>query len=133
VKGFNAEQASIYRPYPDEIPWALLESAAPDADLTQLDPDLTRIAKHGDALVGVYVLGSAETFTWELRLFAVAAPYRRRGLGRWLVGHAIGLAESRGGRALRVARRPGAAAERLLLRLGFVPDGAGYRFDFVPE
>ena len=55
---------------------------------------------------------------------------RRQGLGRWLVGHAIGVAESKGARHVLVASAQG---RRFLRQIGFTEDPSGLRFDLIPE
>jgi GNAT superfamily N-acetyltransferase len=60
----------------------------------------------------------------------VLEPYRRSGVGRWLVGHAIGVAESRGGRQLlALLAGPG----DFLPGLGFQGQPNDYRFEMIPE
>ncbi len=94
----------IARPRADEIPWDLLLEADPSRDRVEgyLDPALTRIAKHGDEVVGVYVLERRSDTCFELMNIAVRESCRGQGLGRWLLGHALGLAESKGARSVVV-------------------------------
>jgi ribosomal protein S18 acetylase RimI-like enzyme len=94
----------IVRPREDKMPWDLLLDADPSRAHVEryLDPALTRVAKLDDAVLGVYVLARHAPTRFELMNIAVREDCRRHGLGRWLLGHAIGLAESKGGRVIEV-------------------------------
>jgi ribosomal protein S18 acetylase RimI-like enzyme len=132
TNGFRPQDAEIYRPYPDEIPWELLHLADPDEDrvLGYVDADYMRVAKHGGEPVGVYVVRPLSPTRYELCNLAVAPLYRRKGLGRWLLGHAIGLSETKGGREILVrnARQRG-----LFERAGFVLHGDDLLLTLTPE
>jgi GNAT superfamily N-acetyltransferase len=135
---FHARSVQIFRPYPDEAPWSLLAIAGLDEAALEdrLTHDQTRIAKFEARLVGAYGLRPMDDVRFELVALAVVEGYRRRGLGRWLLGHALGLAESRGGREVVTAGCPGgpsAAARRLLTGVGFVADGKRMRLELTPE
>jgi GNAT superfamily N-acetyltransferase len=62
----------------------------------------------------------------------VQQQYRQQKVGRWLIGHAIGVAESKGGRGLTV---PYDAHQNFFKVLGFNPDSAsgGWRFQMIQE
>ncbi|MDZ7669210.1 MAG: GNAT family N-acetyltransferase [Gammaproteobacteria bacterium] len=127
----------IYRPYPDEVPWDLLETTeSAEADLAAvLELDFLRVAKlHGTA-AGAYGIRPLTAIRYELVVLVVAEPYRRRGLGRWLLGHAIGLAETKGGREIvaRGTAARGAPAQRLLGAVGFAPQGSDLLLRLTPE
>jgi ribosomal protein S18 acetylase RimI-like enzyme len=94
----------IARPLADELPWALLLDADPSRARVDdyLNEELTRVAKYEDEIVGVYVMTRVDATTFELMNIAVRGDCRRQGLGRWLIGHALGLAESKGGRRVEV-------------------------------
>jgi len=132
----------IYRPYPDEVPWDLLEATeSAEADLAAvLELDFLRVAKYHGAVAGAYGIRPLTVTRYELVLLVVAEPYRRQGLGRWLLGHAIGLAETKGGREILAGSGPapgnavrGSRAQRLLSGMGFVPDGGGLLLRLTPE
>jgi len=101
---FAPRDARILRPYPEEMPWELLLDADPSRARVEsyLSDDYTRIAKYADRVIGVYALARHEPTVFELMNIAVAEDYQRIGLGRWLLGHAIGLAESKGARTVEV-------------------------------
>ena len=88
----------------DDLPWELLLDADPSRRQVEsyLSDGLTRIAWHGDDVVGVYVLAIREPTRFELMNIAVDATHRGKGIGRWVIGHALGLAESKGARIVDV-------------------------------
>jgi GNAT superfamily N-acetyltransferase len=142
VSDFRARDVRIFRPYPDEVPWELLADAGvDDATLaTVLALNFVRVAKHGGRVVGAYGIRPLTATCFELVALIVADGYRRRGLGRWLLGHAIGLAETKGAREIVARavggqdRRTGARApSRFLERMGFEPAGDGLRLILTPE
>ncbi len=133
---FRPQDVNIYRPYPDEIPWELLLLADPDENRVHeyADADFMRVAKVDDEAVGVYVVQALEATVYELRNLSVAPAWRRRGLGRWLLGHAIGIAESKGGREIVLRRAPRTASWRgLFERTGFVASGEDLLLVLAPE
>lgn len=129
---FSARDATIYRPYPDEIPWELLLEADPDERrvMAYTDPDLIRVAKYEGVAIGAYVIRPQSDIRTELCTLVVARPYRHAGLGRWLLGHAIGLTETSGGREIFVA---GVPLRGLFARAGFVEVDGGLLFTLTPE
>ena len=92
------------RPYDGEYPWDLLLEADPSRARVEayLSDALTRIAKVDGEAVAVYALVSNTPTCFELMNIAVRDDYRGCGLGRRMVGHALGLAESKGARVIDV-------------------------------
>jgi GNAT superfamily N-acetyltransferase len=129
---FRPQDAEIYRPYPDEIPWELLHLADPDEDrvLGYVDAEYMRVAKRDGEAVGVYVVRPLSPTRYELCNLAVAPPWRGKGLGRWLLGHAIGLAETKGGREIVVRN---ARLRGIFARSGFVAHGDDLLLTLTPE
>jgi ribosomal protein S18 acetylase RimI-like enzyme len=86
------------------MPWDLLLDADPSRERVQsyLDPEWTRVAHDESATLGVYVLARRDAHRFELMNIAVREDCRGTGLGRRLLGHAIGLAEAKGGRIVEV-------------------------------
>lgn len=141
---FKPQDVKLFRPYPDEIPWELLLLADPDESrvLDYADVDSVRVAKLNDQPVGVYAIRPVSPTVYQLCNLAVAPAWRRRGLGRWLLGHAIGIAESKGGREIVVAFTPPRAEpgtsptpgwRRLFERTGFVAGDRELRLVLAPE
>ena len=111
----------IFDPFPDEMPRDLV--GAPEAD------EIVRVAKREGRVVGAYRLARLEGERFEIRALAVDCAHRRRGVGRWLLRHAIGVAENRGGRLIDAPRDPveffrdsGFALEDGVLRLRPTPE-----------
>ena len=103
-KPFEPRDARMFRPYPEELPWELLLDADPSRTRVEsyLSLEWTRVAKLDDVVIGVYVLVRHDPTTFELMNIAVSDAYQGTGLGRRLLGHAIGLAESKGARVIDV-------------------------------
>ncbi|MEZ5560646.1 MAG: GNAT family N-acetyltransferase [Pseudomonadales bacterium] len=122
----------MFRPYPDEVPWSLLAQAGVDEETLErtLDLDLIRVAKHDGQVLGCYGIRPESPICYELVALAVARHSRGRGLGRWLLGHAIGIAESKGAREIVVRRR---GPQPLLSAAGFVPADGGLLLTLTPE
>ena len=120
----DPRKVPIYRPYADEMPWALL----PDG-LAAPDPDLTRIAKLDGEVIGVYVVEPVNALHYRITGLVVPEHHRRQGLGRWLLGHAIGLCESKGAREISAP----ATRSQLFANRGFERTGEGHRLLLTPE
>ncbi len=131
---FRPQDVEIYRPYPDEIPWDLLSMAEPDQDrmLENAEADHMRVAKYQGQAIGAYVICPESATCYVLRNLAVDPAWRRCGLGRWLLGHAIGISESKGAREILVRNAPRDAGG-LFKRTGFQPEGSDLRLVLMPE
>ena len=81
-------------------------------------------------MVGAYVIEPVDPLTFRIVDLVVAEGWRRRGIGRWLLGHALGLAESRGAREVLVTDP---SPRRFFARIGFVEADSGMRFSITPE
>ena len=132
MRAFRPQDTRIFRPYPDEVPWALLALAGGDEDnlAATLELDRIRVAKLDTEVAGCYAVRPLTATCFELVALAVAEGYRRHGLGRWLLGHAIGLAESKGAREVLVR---GQRHRRFLATVGFEPHGPDLRLELTPE
>ena len=135
---FSPRDARILRPYPEEVPWDLLLDADPSRERVEryLSDDYTRIAKYDDRVIGVYALARNQPTLFELMNIAVVEGFRGTGLGRWLLGHAIGLAESKGARAVEVGTGNSSfGALKFYQRAGFRIVGvrANYFVENYPE
>ena len=144
MSGFRPPDVNIYRPYPDEVPWDLLAATGIHEDelAAVLELNFLRVAKHRGRVAGAYGLRPVTPLCYELVTLIVEEGYRRKGLGRWLAGHAIGLAETKGAREIvcRCGASAGGgagAAQRFLERLGFVAarpaDRFALRLTLTPE
>ena len=100
--------------------------------------EILRVAKLNEGIIACYamhgpLLEEGESNTdYVLQMVAVQEQYRHQNVGRWLMGHAIGVAESKGGRGLQV---PHTAHQDFFLTLGFKADATigGFRFQMIQE
>ena len=99
---------------------------------------ILRVAKLNEVIIACYAMhgplleeGESDT-DYVLQMVAVQEQYRHQNVGRWLMGHAIGVAESKGGRGLQV---PHTAQKDFFLTLGFKADETigGFRFQMIQE
>lgn len=99
---------------------------------------ILRVAKLNEVIIACYAMhgplleeGESDT-DYVLQMVAVQEQYRHQNVGRWLMGHAIGVAESKGGRGLLV---PHTAQQDFFLTLGFKADETigGFRFQMIQE
>lgn len=94
-----------------------------------VEPSEVRVAKLRGRLIGAYHLVRVDEQRFAIRALGVCAPARRRGVGRWLLGHALGVAESRGGRFVQA---PDGAAG-FFRKAGFAEDARGLCFTLTQE
>ena len=117
-------------------PAALPESMATTLATIAPAPEVLRVAKLGERIIGVYAMHEPVSIdeqvarTFSLAMVMVEPNCQGNGVGRWLIGHAIGVAESKGGRHLE-ARFSGPAD--FFRGLGFRAAYDGFRFDMYPE
>ena len=116
----------FYRPRDDELPWDLLASGSAlhdrDALLARLDLSYTRIvcALEPQTLLGIYAMHRVSAEHFELLGVAVQPAYEHQLLGRRLLGHALGLAESKAGREVSLhVCADNARALQMVTRYGF--------------
>lgn len=125
MTSIGVADVTVYRPFPGEVPSDLVGADAPLDDV--------RVAKaksHGSKsrVVGAYRLVQIDAERFAIRSLAVYPAFRGAGIGRWLLGHAIGIAESRGARTIDANGPPG-----FLEPAGFTPCAGGYRLVLTPE
>ena len=132
MSDFTARDATVYRPYEDEIPWELLFETDPDEArvYASADADYMRVAKYQGEAIAVYVVQALSATRFELCNLVVAQSFRGKGLGRWMLGHAIGLSESKGAREILIRRAP---LRGLFLQVGFVAVHEGLLLTLTPE
>ena len=91
----------IYRPHWHERPTQLLaRDISSDTEL-----DWIRIAKHDGEVIAAYEVEQNDTWNFSVLTLNVAESYRNQGLGRWMLLHAVGLIESKGGRVVHTRCR----------------------------
>lgn len=129
---FKLREIEVFRPYSTEVPEDLLWSmdfSEQEVD-RWLNSDLLRVAKLGEQVMGVYAMDVTDGVTYLLHGVLVAPSARKQGLGRWLVGHALGVAESKGARGVLF---PHASHSRFLAAIGFEAHEQGQRFEMYQE
>ena len=116
---------TVYRPFPGEVPVDLVGADAPldDVRIAKLDGDSAE-----RRIAGAYRLAQVEADRFEIVALAVYPAYRGVGIGRWLLGHAVGIAESRGGRIVDAKGPAG-----FLVHAGFERHNCGFRLVLTPE
>ena len=149
LQAIAVRNIEFFRPKVCDIPWQLLSSGAANhsrEELEQmLDMDYTRVANRIEpaATIGVYSMLRIDAQRFELISVAVAPEIEHQLVGRRLLGHALGLAESKA--ALEVVLSVCADNTRALdtsQRYGFVrcenteqqtADRVALRFELTPE
>ena len=107
---FDYRDLGMFEPFPGELPVDLVGAG---------DPATVRVAKLDGAVVGAYRLRRLAATRFLLAALGVHPPYRGRGAGRWLLGHALGVAESKGGRSVLASTAGCPQARRFLEQGGF--------------
>lgn len=118
---FSYRDVEVYPPYPHEDPAHLVGVAE--------DGELVRVAKLDGSVIGAYRLRRTGETSYAIKAVVVDENYRGRGVGRWLLGHAIGIAELKGGRIVDAPLVAGS----FFARVGFEPAGDGLRLTLSPE
>ena len=122
----------VFRGDPAALPEAMATTLATIAPA----PEVLRVAKLGERIIGCYAMHEPKPIydqvarSFSLAMVMVEPNCKGNGVGRWLVAHAIGVAESKGGRHLE-ARLHGPAD--FFKGLGFQATDDGFRFDMHPE
>ena len=120
-RDFGYRDIAVLPPNPDETPADLVGDRDPD--------DLIRVAKVDGRVIGAYRLAQLAETRFAIKAIAVREAYRGRGVGRWMLGHAIGIAELKGA---RVISTPLAAAE-FFAKVGFERQGSELRLTLAPD
>jgi len=119
---FKPRDAKFVRLDMEQVPWELLLVADPNMAFVEayVSEAFTRVAWYADKAIGVYALKRLSPTSFELMNICVAKEFQRTGMGRRLLGHAIGLAEAKGGREVHVGTGNSSfGALRLYQRMGF--------------
>ena len=125
---FIPQEVKIYRPNKNRISTTLLNCI--DRSTIEAQKFFIRVADFDDAEVGFYMLYCQSSNIYVLHALVVKEHLRGRGLGSWLLGHAIGLTESKGGRQLLSYSLE---SKDFLRSKGFASDENFLRYTFLPE
>ncbi|MCY3885189.1 MAG: GNAT family N-acetyltransferase [Gammaproteobacteria bacterium] len=102
----------VFRPHWDERPEELLGQIFQSEE----ELDWVRIAKHEKKVVAAYQIARIDQFSFSISSLAVNEHYSGEGIGHWMLLHALGLIESKGG---RIVRAKWGCNPPLLERVGF--------------
>ena len=124
----------IYRPFPDDVPAWLSRQGCnlDDVRIAKLAPAAAErqgVRPPPDIVGAYWLVRHTDKNLYEIKALTVCERFRRRGIGRWLLGHALGIAETRGGRVV-VAPKTSAAFFR---KAGFADEGGSLRLRLTPE
>ena len=128
----NFREVDVYKPLAREFPAGLLKAAGADAAELEAwsQAETLRLASRAQTVLGGYAMNRISVTRFELLGVVVGAVHRQQGLGRWLVGHALGVAESKGGREV-VVRHSGQT--QMFTTVGFTDQGGECIYALVPE
>ena len=149
LQAIAVRNIEFFRPKACDIPWQLLSRGAANHSLEELeqvlDMDYTRVANRIEpaATIGVYSMQRIDEQRFELVSLAVAPEVEHQLVGRRLLGHALGLAESKAALEVRLSVcADNARALDTTQRYGFVrsevsaqqhSDRVVLRFELTPE
>ena len=134
----------FYRPALEELPQSLrigIAALLNDSD-REFDMEYTRVLGYRapgaqtSVALGIYSMMHISPTQFELCKWRMEVDYQSQDLGRRLLGHALGLAESKGGRHMSVCVPKDRTREiGVLERYGFVraPEEQTWVFDIIPE
>ena len=127
VESQHPRRFPIYRPHWPERPTQLLaRDISADSEL-----DWIRIAKDDGAVIAVYEIEQNDTWNFSVLRLRVAESYQNQGLGRWMLLHAVGLIESKGG---RIVHARCVSHRNFLIQAGFCEvDPDHYVLQLQPE
>ena len=117
----------IYRPFEGECPPHLVESES-DA---RIPLDQIRIMKDGDVVVAAYTFEKVTTDVYRILALRVIDSHSGRGIERWLLAHALGVIESKGGRCAELVAKTDCET---FTALGFKRiDSDTLKLDLIPD
>tara|TARA_B100001778_G_scaffold301256_1_gene277141 strand:+ start:106 stop:420 length:315 start_codon:yes stop_codon:yes gene_type:complete len=92
--------------------------------------EFIRIAKNQKKVFGIYELDRSDKGVFVIRSLIVDQASRRNGIGRWLLGHAIGVAESKGGHQLLLRSQ---LSKAFFQKFDFYEEGTGLKYDLIRD
>ena len=122
----------VYPPFRDELPLGLYGPPHLKAECGPADPpaEFIRIAKNQKKVFGIYELDRSDKGVFVIRSLIVDQASRRNGIGRWLLGHAIGVAESKGGHQLLLRSQ---LSKAFFQKFDFYEEGTGLKYDLIRD
>ena len=122
----------VYPPFRDELPLDLYGPPHLKAECGPADPpaEFIRIAKNQKKVFGIYELDRSDKGVFVIRSLIVDQASRRNGIGRWLLGHAIGVSESKGGHQLLLRSQ---LSKAFFQKFDFYEEGTGLKYDLIRD
>ena len=122
----------MYPPFRDELPLDLYGPPHLKAECGPAEPraEFIRIAKNQKKVFGIYELDRSDKGVFVIRSLIVDQASRRNGIGRWLLGHAIGVAESKGGHQLLLRSQ---LSKAFFQKFDFYEEGTGLKYDLIRD
>ena len=122
----------VYPPFRDELPLDLYGPPHLNTECRPADPaaEFIRIAKNHQKIFGIYELDRSDKGVFVIRSLIVDQANRRKGIGRWLLGHAIGVAESKGGRQLLLRSQ---LSKAFFLKFDFYEEETNLKYDLIRD
>ena len=122
----------VYPPFRDELPLDLYGPPHLKAECGPAEPpaEFIRIAKNQKKVFGIYELDRSDKGIFIIRSLIVDQASRRNGIGRWLLGHAIGVAESKGGHQLLLRSK---LSKAFFQKFDFYEEETSLKYDLIRD
>ena len=122
----------VYPPFRDELPLDLYGPPHLNIECRPATPaaEFIRIAKNQQKIFGIYELDRSDKGVFVIRSLIVDQANRRNGIGRWLLGHAIGVAESKGGRQLLLRSQ---LSKAFFFKFDFYEEETNLKYDLIRD
>jgi len=132
IQLMNFREIEIFRPYDHgALEEALCHEGFPEWQVHEwLAAEMVRVAKRHEEVLALYSMDPGDGICYLLHGVLVVPKCRQQGLGRWLMGHAIGVAESKGARRLRLTNTKN---KGFFFASGFAQKGNEALFELIPE
>ena len=119
-------------PFRDELPLDLYGLSHLKAECGPAEPfaEFIRIVKNQKKVFGIYELDRSDKGVFVIRSLIVDQASRRNGIGRWLLGHAIGVAESKGGHQLLLRSQ---LSKAFFQKFDFYEEETSLKYDLIRD
>ena len=121
----NYSKLEVYKPS-SGLFFSLFADASVETERADL---ILRMVSAGGVAAGYYAMKQRNQ-QFQLRMLYVLSVFRRRGIGSWLLKHAMGVAETKSGSQIYCR---GDVPLGFFQRNGFREDEDRWVFDFYPE
>ena len=121
----NFSKLEVYKPSSEHF----FSSFADESVENEKVDSILRMVSSGGLAAGYYSMKQRNQ-QFELRMLYVVSAFRCRGIGSWLLKHAMGVAETKSGSQIYCR---GDVPQGFFQRNGFREDEDRWVFDFYPE